>query len=405
MLFKYTGINSSGEKVKSKIEAISLNDAKVKLKAKRIIYKTIKEDSTTFALQINIKSKSKIKTTILANISQDLSIYLNAGISIVNAIKLLNERYKKDKKLNTFFESINTFLDEGKNFYTALDLQKSLQLPEFYKQSIRISENGGLLESVLLELSIYLKNQDKLAKQTTTAMAYPLFMFVVSIFVVGFMLSFIVPKITVIFTRYDQELPWITSLVITLGDFFSNNYESMIFIFLIGIGSFTFCIKRFYNFKFAVDNFLLKLPFIGTLIEYSELSRFAYMNSILIRSGVPIVQSFSLSSNIINNSVLKEVFETASAKVVEGENLSNTLESNKIYKIDSSFIHSIRIGEETSQLNKILNNLAKLYTQSSNEKIALFLVLLEPAFMLFVGSVIGFIVIAMLLPIFSMNLG
>ena len=405
MLFKYTGIDSRGKKVKSKLEAVSLNDAKSKLKAKNIIYKTVQEETNISLAQISLKRKPKIKIVLLSTISRDLSMYLNAGISIVNAIKLIKERYKDDKKLCTFFESINTFLDEGKNFYTALDLQKSFELPEFYKQSIKISENGGLLQSVLLELSIYLKDQDRIKKQITTALAYPIFMLVVSMFVVGFMLSFIVPKITAIFTQYDQELPLITSIVISLGDFFSNNYDVILFTAIVLVSVFIFCMNKFYSFKFTVDKLLLKLPFIGSLIELSELSRFSYMNSILIRSGVPIVQSFNLGSNIINNFVIKKVFEQASAKVVEGDRLSKTLDSNKIYKIDSSFVQSVAIGEETSELSKILSNLADLYNETSKDKISIFLVLLEPVFMLLVGSIIGFIVVAMLLPIFSMNLG
>jgi len=129
------------------------------------------------------------------------------------------------------------------------------------------------------------------------------------------------------------------------------------------------------------------------------------MNAILIKSGVPVVQSFKLSSNILKNSVIRKLFLTASAKVVEGERLSKILDNNTIYKIDVAFIQAIAIGEETSQLNDILQNLAQLYTTQNKDKIGIFLTLLEPMFMLIVGGVIGFIVVAMLLPIFSMSLG
>ena len=141
------------------------------------------------------------------------------------------------------------------------------------------------------------------------------------------------------------------------------------------------------------------------MIEQGELSRFSYMNSILIKSGVQIVQAINLSANILKNSVIKRVFIEASKSVVEGKKLSVLLSNNKIYKIDEAFIHSIAIGEDTSKLSQILNNLANLYNEANKDKIDIFLALLEPIFMLFVGSTIGFIVIAMLLPIFSMNLG
>ena len=404
MLFKYSGINTDGKKVKSKLEASSLLEAKSKLKAKGVLYTSLNEENFNLS-SFSIKRKKSLNLLDLSYFSRDLSIYLNSGISLIMAIDLLKQRYKKDKKFFSFFESISTYLDEGKNFYTALDSQNIIDLPDFYKQSIKISENGGLLESVLLELSIFLKEQDRLKKQVTSALAYPLFILFISFFMVGFMLSFIVPKITDIFTQIDQELPPSTQFVISLGDFFSNNYVYIILCLFTGIFTFIFLVNKSTKFKYFFDKFLLKVPFFSTMIEQAELARFSYMNSILIKSGVPIVQAINLSANILKNTVIKKVFQDASKSVVEGKKLSVLLSNNKIYKIDEAFIHSIAIGEETSKLADILSNLASLYNEANKDKTDIFLALLEPIFMLFVGVTIGFIVISMLLPIFSMNLG
>ncbi len=404
MLFKYSGFDSNGLKVKSKLEAANLEEAKGKLKVRGILHTSLEEESFSFS-KISFKRKKSIKTVDLSYLSRDLSIYLNSGISLIQSIDLLKQRYKNDKFLGSFFESIATYLDEGKTFYLALDSQNVVKLPEFYKQSIKISENGGLLESVLMELSIFLKEQDRIKKQIGSAMAYPLFILFISFFMVGFMLSFIVPKITGIFAQIHQELPASTKIVIALGDFFSNNYGYVILFFVILIGGFITLLKQSQSFKYGFDKLCLKIPFFSKMIEQGELSRFSYMNSILIKSGVPIVQAINLSANILKNSVIKRVFIEASKSVVEGKKLSVLLSNNKIYKIDEAFIHSIAIGEDTSKLSQILNNLANLYNEANKDKIDIFLALLEPIFMLFVGSTIGFIVIAMLLPIFSMNLG
>lgn len=404
MLFKYQGFDSNGVKVKSKLEAATIQEAKSKLKAKSILYTSLEEESFNFS-KFSLKRKKSLNLSALAILSRDLSIYLDSGISLISAIELLKQRYKNDKTLSSFFESISTYLDEGKTFYVALDSQNVLTLPEFYKQSIKISENGGLLESVLLELSIFLKEQDRIRKQAGSALAYPLFILFISFFMVGFMLSFIVPKITEIFTQIDQELPTSTQIVIALGDFFSNNYAYIIAVMIGSIFSFIFLMKKSKTFKYSFDKLVLKLPFFSTMIEQAELSRFSYMNSILIRSGVPIVQAINLSANILKNEVIKRVFVEASNSVVEGKKLSVLLANNKIYKIDEAFIHSIAIGEDTSKLSEILNNLAALYNEANKDKTDIFLSLLEPIFMLFVGVTIGFIVISMLLPIFSMNLG
>jgi type IV pilus assembly protein PilC len=408
MLFKYSGIvKSKGKKIKSSIEAPSLEEAKSKLLAKGIVYTEIKEDSfgdifKKFTLN---KKRHKIDAITLSTISRDLSIYLSSGISLFGAIKLIGSVYRDDKKLGPFFSSLITHLDEGKSFANALELQTVITLPEFYKKSIKVSESGGLLSSVLLELATYLKEQHAIKKQVGSAMAYPIFILIVSVLMVGFMLSFIVPKITSIFEQYDQELPSITQVVINLGDFFSSNYHLLLIGFIVLLISLSTIYKRVYKFRYMIHKFFLKLPFFSSLIESSELSRFCYMNSVLIRSGMPVIQSFKLSSEILKNELLKLIFNEASAKVVEGKKLSTLLESNKIYSIDNSFIKAIAIGEETSSLSEILNNLAKLYNESNRDKIGVLLSMLEPMFMLFVGSTIGVIVVAMLLPIFSMNFG
>ncbi len=404
MLFKYSGVSKDGKKLKSQIEAKDKQEAKQKLKAQNIIYTTLEEDNFNISFFSNLKIKRKINSTILSDISRDLSIYLKSGISLVNSIKLIANRYKNNKKVYLFLDIVNSYLQEGKGFYSALEEQNVYELPTFYKQSIKVSETSGLLDSVLDELSAFLKDQEKIKKQTVSAIVYPSFMLVVSIFVVGFMLSFVVPKITSIFQQFDQELPAITSFVISAGDFMEKYFTLIMFISLVVIFAFIYILKTYEKIKFLFDRFLLRIPLFKTISLYSELSRFAYMNSILISSGVPTVQAFKLSSNILKNSVIKKVFIEATEKVVEGESLSKMLETSKVYKIETSFIQAIAIGEQTSQLHSVLKNLATVYNESNKNKISILLSLMEPVLMLLVGSIIGFIVIAMLLPIFSMSI-
>ncbi len=405
MFFKYSGYDNFGKKISGKIEANDITTVKQKLKQKKIIYETLSEDQKDIFELFKLEKRYKIPALQLASVSKDLSIYLNAGISLPNSIKLINERYKTDKKMNPFFESIVTLLNEGKNFYTALESQNNVLIPEFYLQSIKVSEDGGILKDVLLELSNYLIKEHKLKKQISQSMTYPVFIIVVSIFMVSFMLSFIVPKITNIFIQNGQELPPITTIVISAGNFMGEHFLSIAILFAMFIFAFGVALKQLDEFRYNFHNFLLKIPFIGNIIELNELSRFAYMNAILLKSGVPVVQGFKMSSNTLGNDVLKKLFSEASQKVVEGERLSKILDTSKIYKIDIAFIQAIAIGEETSQLTSVLENLAELYSSKNSDKLGSFLTLLEPMLMLIVGGVIGFIVIAMLLPIFSMSIG
>ncbi len=404
MIFKYKGYGKDGKKLKSKIEAANLEEVKVKLRAKGIIYTDISKEQEPLFKGINLKRKNSISYFELSIISRDLSIYIKSGISIVNAIKLASNQYKTNKKHTLFLKSIEVFLNEGKNFYQAIEAQNVYNLPAFYKQSIKVSENSGILGQVLLELSVFLKEQDKISKQIKNALAYPLFIFLISVFVVIFMMSYIVPKITSIFSELHQDMPTITQFVINSGNFFSKNWIYLLLtIFTIYI-SYFFLKKVNRTFAKSVDRLKLKVPIVGKILYKNEMGRFSYVSHILIKSGVPFAKTVNLASKILDNIYLKDMFEEASQKVVEGDKLSQAL--YKVDKnIDKTFIQAISLGEETSQTSEILDNLSKLYFEENRDKTTMLLALLEPALMLFVGLVVGFIITAMLLPIFSINIG
>jgi type II secretory pathway component PulF len=403
VIFKYKGINAEGKKVSDKLEAASLEEAKSKLKVLKIIYQSISEESPSLLEGVSFTRRYRISPKELSQLSRELAMYIRSGISIVNALKIVQTQYTHNKKLHLFLTTVNTQLDEGKNFFTALDSQRVVVLPEFFKQSIKVSESSGILDDVLLELSRFLKEQDRIAKEVRSAFAYPSFMLVVSLFMVGFMLAFVVPQITGIFETMDQELPGVTQFVIAAGNFFNDNYVIILLIALVTITAFSLLMHLNAAFRYAVHRLLLRLPLFGTISLKSELARFAYVGSLLVRSGVPFVQTINLSANILNNSVLKKVFGDAAKKVVEGKRLSLALNESE-YAIDRAFVQAIALGEETSQVEPVLVNISELYFEENRDKIALLLSLLEPFLMLFVGGVIGFIVAAMLLPIFSMSI-
>lgn len=403
MIFKYKGINSEGKNVSDKVEALTLEEAKSKLKAQGIIYKSIIEDSASFFDNLEFSRKYKISAKELSSLSRELSMYIRSGITIVAALKIIQSHYEKNKKLKLFLTTVSTHLDEGKDFYTALDMQSIVILPDFFKHSIKVSENGGLLDEVLMELSRFLKEQDRINKEIKSAFAYPSFMIIVSLLMIAFMLSFVVPQITGIFENMDQELPITTIVVIAMGDFFNNNFTTILGVIFSSVIIFSVMMKKSHAFAYGVHKILLKLPLFGEIAQKSELARFAYIAALLTRSGVPFVQTVNLSANILNNIVLKELFVEASKQVVEGKLLSKALLSSKT-KVDYAFIQSIALGEETSEVENVLTNMSELYFEENRDKISTLLTLLEPALMLFVGASIGFIVAAMLLPIFSMSI-
>ncbi len=403
MIYAYKGIDSVGHKVREKIEATSLEEAKSKLKAQQIIYESIQEERPSIFSGIHFTRKYHISSKELAQLSRELATYIRSGITIVSALKIVQSHYAHNKKLHLFMKTLNTYLDEGKNFYSALRSQSVVVVPEFYIQSIKVSESSGILDEVLLELARFLKEQDRIAKEVRSAFSYPLFMLAVSLLMVGFMLTFVVPQITNIFASMDQELPAATTFVIAAGEFFNNNYIVLL-ILVTAVITLNSLLRRYNTgYRYQTDKMLMKMPLFGSIVIKSELGRFAYIGALLVRSGIPFVQTIKLSGNILENSVLKKVFSEAAQKVVEGKRLSVALNESKI-KIDDAFVQAIALGEETSEVEPVLNNIAELYFEENRDKVGLMLTLLEPILMLFVGGIIGFIVAAMLLPIFSMSI-
>ncbi|MEA3373499.1 MAG: type II secretion system F family protein [Campylobacterota bacterium] len=403
MIYAYKGIDFKGSKVHEKVEAASLEEAKSKLKAQQIIYESIKEERPSLFEGIHFTRRYHISSKELAQLSRELATYIRSGITIVSALKIAQSHYAHNKKLHLFLKTLNVYLDEGKNFYNALRSQSIVVLPEFYVQSIKVSESSGILDEVLLELARFLKEQDSINKEVRSAFAYPLFMLVVSLLMVGFMLTFVVPQITNIFANMDQELPGVTTFVIAAGEFFNNNYI-VILILVTAVISLNSLLRRYNEgYRYKTDRVMMKMPIFGSIVIKSELGRFAYIGALLVRSGIPFVQTIKLSSNILDNRVLKKIFGEAAQKVVEGKRLSTALNESKI-AVDAAFVQAIALGEETSEVEPVLNNLAELYFEENRDKVGLLLTLLEPLLMLIVGGVIGFIVAAMLLPIFSMSI-
>ena len=401
MLYKYKGLDKSGTKVKGSFGASDIKEAKAKLKNRSIIYSNLEEIKPLFSKNIFTK---EIKAKKLSIICRNLSIYLKSGVSsIVYAIKLEKQQHLDDNKMTAFFDSIDSSLEAGNSFYNAIENQNLYTLPTFFKQSIKVAEEAGALGIVLKEMSIFLKNQEMIKGKISSAMAYPLFIVMVSFFMVGFMLSVVVPKITTMFDQLNQDLPAITKFVISLGDIVNANWISILVLVFTFLFTFSYMYKNTDKFTFVVDRLLLKLPLFGKIIQTSELAKFSYIVSVLINSGVTFVQAVKLSSNTIKNRLIASTFLNASDELVKGKKLSNAL-SKQNFKVDRSFIQAIALGEETSQMKEILQNLSELYSQENDDKINLMLSLLEPILILVVGIIIGVIVTAMLLPIFSMNL-
>lgn len=401
MQFSYIAISNKAEHTKETIEAESLEEAQAKLSSRGIWYKNLRQkESIRFSFKF-FRTK-KITYKKLSSLSQGLSLYLKAGIPLLSALGLIKNQ-QDDKATISFLQSISKELEEGNSLYRALEKQEVFTLPPFYMYSVQVAQESGTLQAVLDELAIYLENLDSIQKKLTQAMIYPMFIIFLAVLMVGFMLTVVVPKITQVFDGLGQELPKITKAVIYMGDFLQS-YWLVIGLFLLFITLlFQFCYKKFISFHIYIDKLILKIPLYKKIALSWELARFSYISHILLRSGVTFIHAVKLATNTMNNLFLQKLFEQATSSVIEGSQLSKSLK-NVGFDFDNSFIQALAIGEETSELEGILQNISKLYIKENNDRIAVFMALFEPILILLVGITIGIIVTAMLLPIFSINL-
>jgi len=404
MIFKYKGIDHNGKRISSSIEASGVEEAKSKLKTKKIIYSEIKESKSSLDVLEKL-NKREIPQDDLALFCKELSTYLKSGMTIITALKLMIDGHKSAKKFHLFLSSILTMIEEGNSLNNALTSQKVFLIPLFFTRSIKVAENSGTIKEVLLKMGVFFSSQTRLKKELKTAMAYPIFMITISFIMVAVMIAFVIPKVTSIFAETNQDLPALTTFVLSISDFLRDNYGLLIFLAIFLITIFKLSYKFWYFFTHIIDRFILIIPIVGGIIHNFQIGRFSYITAIMLKSGVSFAEAIKLSVEVVDNLALQKVLAVASEKVVEGNKFSTSLLLAKNKVIKKNFLQSVAVGEESSEVAAVLDNISTLYFEENGDKTRLILSLIEPILMLIVGGIIGVIVAAMLLPIFSLNLG
>ncbi|WP_373029974.1 type II secretion system F family protein [Sulfurovum sp.] len=402
MLFKYKGFDKTGKKVKGTVTASSVEEAGQKLRAQNIYHEGL---TSTKEFSLEAFSKRQMPGELLSTFSKELSSYLHSGMTILTAIKLLENQHEGEKRYVSFLNSIKTMIDEGKSLYNALNAQKVYALPDFFLQSLNVAGQSGKMVEVLTNMGNFFSAQNKVKKQVKGAMTYPAIIFTVAIGMTSFLIAFVVPKITAIFEDTGQELPPITQFVLGLSDFLTTHYVTIIVSIILVIIGFKVLYAKVGTFHRIIDSLLLRMPVLGSLIQNHELGRFSYILSLMLGSGVAYAQAVQLAKATFANHGLRDLFDKASVKVLEGNKLSNALQMSKGVKLKRNFMQSLALGEESSEVAQILDNTSMLYAEENEDRLKLLLGLLEPFMMLFIGAVVGVIVAAMLLPIFTMTQG
>lgn len=385
-IFKYKGYAADGSAVSGVIEASGFNDALLKVKSGSVFVSEMKDSGSDAKKSILPASNS----VFLCNATRQLSILLSAGVPLMEALQSLSSENKGYYK--NILIKIKDRISEGAALYKSFDDFRNI-FPEFYISMVKAGEEGGKLDKVLMKLSDFLEMQENTKAKIRTAMIYPLIMAGVSMVVLSFLFTFVIPKIVKIFQDTKSALPFITKALIFISNIFVNYWWIIIVLLSCSILLIKNFVKRHRAF---VDGMLLRLP--GGIIQSLYYARFARTLSFLTEGGVPLLNALKLSSGATGNSAINAAVIKAEELIASGQRLSASLEG-----FPPVFLQLIATGEKSGRLADVLNKAADSYEGDFSRKINRAVSLFEPVMIFFMGLLVGFIVLAILLPMFQLN--
>lgn len=385
-IFQYRGYNTDGAEATGTIEADSLKDAVSKVKDSGFFPKEVKE----FIQREKRFFLHKPETSLLPAITRQLSILLSSGVPMIEALRALSEGNRGFWK--RLLVNVRERVSEGISLSRALEDHQKI-FPEFYRNMVSAGEASGTLDRVLVKLADFLEGQATIKAKVIASIIYPVFLICVVFIVMSFLFTFVIPKIVEIFEDTKSALPLITIVLINISNFF--RYYWWVLLITIVLGAFTL-MKLMRGQRLLVDKMVLRLP--GNIIQPLYFARFSRTLSFLLEGGLPILKALELSAKSIGNTALENRILDAGKKVAEGARLSASLSG-----FPPILMQLISTGERSGRLVDTLNKAADSYEEEFSRRVQRMLSLLEPSMILLMGLVVGFIVLAVLLPMFQLN--
>ncbi len=393
--YQYQALQKNGNTTKGMLEADSERHARQLLRDQGLIPTQIR---VLTQQRSGNQTKSKISAADLALFTRQLATLLAAGIPVEESLRGVSEQTEKDK-VRELIIGVRAKVLEGYGLAQAM-AQFPHAFPELYRATVGSGEQTGHLEVVLEKLADYTENQQQTRQKVQQALIYPLIMILVSIAIISFLLSFVVPKIIEVFTSGGQTLPEMTLLLINISHFVKNyglyTLIALILLFIAFKKSLTNA-----KIKTAWHRLLLRLPIVSYLVKTVNVSRYIHTFGILFAAGVSVLETMRVAASLVTNVVMRQAFDTATVKVREGCGISEALKDTGY--ISPMAIHLIASGEKSGQLSNMMERAAVHLDNEVKRLIDTSLTLLEPMVILLMGAVVLFIVLATLLPIFSME--
>lgn len=400
-VYQYIAFDAAGRRQKGIIDAGSVAAARQKLRETAVYPVEISEaaEKKRIAPTKELRLFRKVGLQELAVMTRQLATLIGAGLPLVQSLSALVAQ-TRHPVLKTTLARIRDEVNEGSSLTQSLSHFPEV-FPPFYVNMVRAGEASGTLSLVLERLADFNETQQALRAKIRSAMAYPLFMFFIGSGVLFFLVTFVVPNITNIFSEMHQTLPAITVFLITVSGFLKNFWWIIVTALAATLAGAHYAVRNTQQGALLWDRLKLRLPLWGPLNAKIAVARFSRTLGTLLQSGVPLLAALDIAKNVLNNRIIAEKIGIAAQEVEEGQSLSAPLAKTGFFPAIA--VEMIAVGEQSGTMEAMLFRIAQAYEREVEAHILTATSLLEPVMILAMGVVVGFIVVSILLPIFEMN--
>ncbi|MCA9026850.1 MAG: type II secretion system F family protein [Planctomycetaceae bacterium] len=407
--FQYEAMDNTGLEIKETIEAESEAEAQSLIREKgffvtKISEKTSRKKGKTAVTQRGAaKSKKKgaggfsiggVRPKQLTQFTRQLSTLQDAGLPILRSLRIL-EGQAKPGPLKASLIGVIEDVESGNTLSEAMAKQPKA-FDNLYVNMVKAGEAGGALEIILQRLAEFKERAQSLKRKVQGAMVYPVAVITVATCIVGFIMYWIIPKFKEIFHDFGVELPGMTIMLINMSDWVVN-YFYLIPAFPVGLWLFIKIVKKNKTGAYIVDRISMKIPILGLIISKSTVARTCRTLGTLISSGVPILEALSIARDTAGNEVFRKAFDHIHQSIREGESMAVPLKETRI--VDDLVVNMVDVGEETGALDNMLYKVADMYDEEVSVLVESLINMLEPLMVVVLGLIVGFIVIALFLPL------
>ena len=399
--FAYAGRNRGGQTVSGEHVADTMDAAVAALRRQQILITKI--DAVKARAEATAKAKKEKKGGVsvpaknLAIFTRQFSVMIDAGLPLVQCLDILGKQ-EPHKGFSSVILKTREDVESGAALADAMKKHPKT-FDALYSNMIAAGEAGGILDTILKRLAVYIEKNVKLKGEVKSAMIYPVAVIVIAAVVVGAILWKVIPTFAALFSGLGAQLPMPTRVVIEA----SNMLVAYGWILIVALGAIGYAVKSYYatpGGRHVIDKLLLKAPILGGILRKVAVARFCRTLSTLLASGVPILDGLDITARTAGNAIIEDAIQTTRSSIERGETISAPLRETNVFP--SMVVQMINVGETTGALDAMLSKIADFYEEEVDAAVAGLLTLMEPVMIAFLGVVVGGIVIAMYMPIFDL---